>query len=114
MMWKLFGTAALIVLAGCVSTEQRAVAPSPSEPPPVASPALPAEGAQASRTPQVTREGFSWARSDGQRISGNAELTARARADLIECKADAPPRVAVGAGGEACMKEKGYYVRAVD
>jgi hypothetical protein len=60
------------------------------------------------------RKRFRWARLDGQLISGNAELTAKARADLIDCKADAPPRAAMGAGGEACMKERGYYVRAAD
>jgi hypothetical protein len=49
---------------------------------------------------------FSWAGSDGQRTSGNAELLAKARADLIDCRADAPSRAEPGAGGEACMKEK--------
>ena len=67
-----------------------------------------------SRTASAAAKRFRWARSDGQRISGNAELTAKAREDLVACKADAPPRVPTGAGGEACMKERGYHVRAAD
>ena len=65
-----------------------AVVPVVSEPPPVAAPApIPAiEPVRRSRTAPGAVGGFSWARSDGQLISGNAELTAQARADLAECK----------------------------
>jgi hypothetical protein len=59
-------------------------------------------------------KGLSWARSDGQRISGSAELTAKARADIAACRAEVPPPSASGARGEGCMKDKGYYVRALD
>jgi hypothetical protein len=116
MLWRLPSTAAVIVVAGCMSTEERApVVPSPaSEPPAIAAPAAPAEPVRPSSSTTAVSKGFSWARSDGRLISGNAELTARARADLNDCKADAPPRVAAGAGGEACMRERGYYVRAID
>ena len=115
MLWRLVGGAALLVVAGCVSTEERVVVPpsAPSEPPPIAAPAAPAEAARPTVNPS-RQERFSWARSDGERISGNAELTAKARADLLECKADAPPKAAAGAGGEVCMKGRGYYVRAID
>jgi hypothetical protein len=90
----------------------------PGEPaahaPDVAASAPAVGSSQASRTAPVAAKRFSWARSDGRRISGDAELTAQAQADLVDCKADATPRVVTGAGGEACMKRKGYYVRAVE
>jgi len=55
--------------------------------------------------------GYMWARSDGQRLTGSASLTAQARSDLSECGAPSPPPTAVGVLGETCMKERGYYIR---
>jgi hypothetical protein len=114
MLWRLPGTTAVIAVAGCMSIDARApVVPGPaSDPPTIAAPAAPAEPERSSSSTAAVGKGFSWARSDGRLISGNAELTARARADLSDCKADAPPTVEAGAGGEACMRERGYYVRA--
>jgi hypothetical protein len=113
MLRSLPSTAAVIAVSGCVSTDGRApVVPGPASDPPAI--AAPAEPERSSSSTAAVAKGFSWARSDGRIISGNADLTARARADLSDCKADAPPTVAAGAGGEACMRERGYYVRAVD
>ena len=55
---------------------------------------------------------LAWARNDGQLISDNPELTARARTDISECLAAIPPvRTEAGVAGEKCMNERGYYVR---
>jgi hypothetical protein len=90
------GVLVFLVLAGCVSSEERAAVP-------VTAP-----------SPAVTSGGLGWARADGQRISGNAELTATARADIARCNAESPPSVPAGARGESCMRTQGYYVRGLD
>ena len=87
---------ALLLLAGCVSSEERAGV-AVGAPPPV-----------------VSAGNFGWARIDGQRISGNADLTAQARADIERCGAESPPSVPTGARGESCMRSQGYYVRGLD
>jgi hypothetical protein len=86
----------LLVVTGCSGSE-RFARPAPS---PAAVPAAPAAG-------------FAWARSDGQRIAGNPELTERAQADIAACQAETPPRAASGVPGEACMRSRGYYVRSI-
>ena len=55
---------------------------------------------------------LAWARKDGQLISGNPDLEEQARTDISECGAAIPPvRTRLGAPGETCMNERGYYVR---
>jgi hypothetical protein len=97
MRWcSLCGVFAVLSLPGCVSNDERA-------PVAVAAPA-----------PVVASGGLGWARADGQRISGNAELISKARADIARCDAESPPRVPTGARGESCMRMQGYYVRGLD
>ena len=62
----------VLLLAGCGRSAERVA-------PPVAS------------TPAET---YAWARSDGQRMAANPELTAQAQADIAECQAETPPRAA--------------------
>ncbi len=47
-------------------------------------------------------------------MAGNTELTGKAQADIGACGAEAPPRAAQGVPGEACMRERGYYIRPVE
>ena len=61
---------------------------------------------------------LAWARKDDQLISGNPDLEEQARTDISECGAAIPPvrtrlGAALGAAGESCMNERGYYVRAI-
>jgi hypothetical protein len=56
---------------------------------------------------------FAWARSDGQRIAGNPELTENAQSDIAACQAETPPQAARGVPGEACMRTRGYYIRPI-
>jgi hypothetical protein len=89
----------VLVLAGCSRSAERVGAVRERVDPPVAS------------TPAET---YAWARSDGQRMAANPELTAQAQADIAECQAETPPRAARGVPGEPCMRERGYYVRRVE
>jgi hypothetical protein len=115
MMSRVLTCAVVLVLGACMSTQERvAVVPSSTDAPP--SPAAPAAPINAA-TPLSAgahRETFGWARSDGQRISGNATLTTQARDDIGTCKAESPPSGATGVRGEPCMRGRGYYVRALD
>ncbi len=95
---RLFVGLVLFVLAACTPKERLTAVQSPAP--------APAESAPTGS--------FAWARSDGQRMAGNAELTGRAQADLAACQAEVPPRAAQGVRGEACMRERGYYIRPVD
>ena len=64
------------------------------------------------QAPGPSFSGLAWARNDGQLISGSPDLEAQARTDISECGAAIPPvRTRVGVTGEACMNERGYYVR---
>ena len=93
----LYGLLTLLSSAACVSSEERVTV------------------AVAAPTPVVgTRDNLGWARTDGQRISGDADLTAQARADIARCGAESPPSVPKGAPGESCMRNQGYYVRTID
>ena len=93
----------LVALAGCASN--------PSATGPNLAPEVPLEarepvpsGASALR--------LAWARTDGRLISGDSNLTAQAQTTIAECGATAPPvRTADGVAGEACMGERGYYLR---
>ena len=90
---------ALLVLAGCSGSHDRTAAVQSQGAPPMSS---------------GPSGGFAWARSDGQRMAGNTELTAAAQADIAACGAEAPPRAARGVAGEPCMRERGYYIRPVE
>lgn len=114
-MRKYVTAAAVLLVAGCAVREEqvataRSATPSLENTPPAINPA----GRTDAPVPAATPQGFGWARSDGQRISGNAELTAKAHADIGACAAQSPPTSASGTRGEACMRSKGYYVRALD
>ena len=89
----------VLLLAGCGRSAERVGAVQGRVAPPVAS------------TPAET---YAWARSDGQRMAANPELTAQAQADIAECQAETPPRAAWGVPGQPCMRERGYYVRRVE
>ncbi len=93
-----FACLLLLLVAGCNARERTTAAA-----PPAAVPPSPAPSAS-----------FAWARSDGQRMAGNAELSGKAQADIAACGAEAPPRAAQGVPGEPCMRERGYYVRPVE
>jgi hypothetical protein len=82
---------ALLVVAGCSGRERVARAPQ--------GPVAPA--------------GFAWARSDGQRMAGNPELTEKAQADIAACQAETPPQAPRGVPGEGCMRARGYYIRPI-
>ena len=70
---------------------------------------FPGPGAQA---PGPFSPNLAWARKDGQLISGNPDLEEQARTDISECGAAIPPiRTRLGAAGETCMNQRGYYVR---
>jgi hypothetical protein len=64
---------------------------------------------------QIANSGsLAWARNDGQLISGDAELTTRARSDISSCAAAIPPvRTRDGVLGEACMQQHGYHLREI-
>lgn len=107
MLSRVLAVALMAVLGGCVSQQEGiAVTPATAVGASVGAPV------PAART--ATPAGFGWARSDGQRISGDAALTARARSDIAACRAESPPSSAEEARGEICMKGKGYYIRALD
>jgi hypothetical protein len=89
----------VLLLAGCGRSAERVGAVQERVAPPVAS------------TPAET---YAWARSDGQRMAANPELTAQAQADIAECQAETPPRAAWGVPGQPCMRERGYYLRRVE
>src|SRR6476660_4582243 len=99
-MMRLLLCLVLLAAAGC-SGRDRTVRAAPG--PMAGPPAGPAAGG-----------GFAWARSDGQRMAGNPELTGQAHADIAECQAEAPPRAPWGVPGEPCMRERGYYIRPVE
>src|SRR3954471_24296722 len=71
----------VLFLAGCGRSAERVGAVQERGAPPVAS------------TPAET---YAWARSDGQRMPANPELTAQAQADIAECQAETPPQAARG------------------
>lgn len=108
MMLRVLASAVVIVVGACVSTEERVAALSPS--PVVAPPTV----APVPTAPAAPRASLGWARSDGRRISGDSDLTAQARADISVCEAESPPSSATASRGEACMRAKGYFVRALD
>jgi hypothetical protein len=94
-----FACLVVLLLIGCSKANERVTA--------VQSPgATPARAGPAAQ--------YAWARSDGQRMTGNPNLIADAQADIAACQAEAPPRAAQGVPGEPCMRERGYYVRLVD
>jgi hypothetical protein len=109
MMLRVLACAVVIVVGACVSTQER-VAVLPSS----AAGRTPQPTNEASLTAGFRRENLGWARSDGRRISGDADLTAQAHADIGGCQAESPPSGATGTRGEACMRAKGYYVRGLD
>ena len=98
-----FACLVVVLLAGCSRSGERVGA--------VHDPVVAPVPAPAGSTPAVK---YAWARSDGQRITASPELTAEAQADLAECQTETPPRAARGVPGEACMRERGYYVRLVE
>ena len=93
-----FACLALLLLAGCSRSPERAAAVQGRVAAPPAGPSAM----------------FAWARSDGQRMAGNPELIGQAQADIAECQAEAPPRAPRGVLGEPCMRERGYYIRPVE
>src|SRR3954468_10194284 len=99
-MMRLLLCLILLAVAGCSGRDRTVrMAPGPMAGP---APGGPAAGG-----------GFAWARSDGQRMAGNPELTGQAQADIAACGAETPPRAARGVPGEECMRARGYYVRPV-
>lgn len=102
--WRLVGSVVLgLAVAGCLSGER--VSLRQAEPLPSAIPeAGPAIGGLRA-----------WARTDGRRIAGNAQLTDLARADIAACDADTvPPPTGADPEPEGCMVGRGYYIRDID
>src|SRR3954462_294462 len=86
----------VLLLAGCGRSAERVGAVQERVAPPVAS------------TPAET---FAWARSDGQRMAANPELTAQAQADIAECQAETPPQAARGVpASHACASAATTFV----
>src|SRR4051812_14766883 len=76
------------------------IPPTPVQQPPAPPPALALD--------------LAWARNDGQLISANPALTAQARNDVADCRAEIPPvRTSQGIAGADCMSSRGYHVREV-
>ena len=104
MRVSIVATLLMVPVAGCAPnpTSPRASIPqsvvdTSVVPPPSVDPALPR---------------LAWARNDGRLISGDPNLTAQAQSTIAECGATSPPfRTADGVAGEACMGERGYYLR---
>ncbi len=93
----------MVALAGCASNPSATGAKLAPEVP-VEAPDPAPNGASALK--------LAWARTDGRLISGDPNLTAQAQTAIAECAATSPPvRTTDGVAGEACMGERGYYLR---